>query len=288
MDSSETSEWEPDHNSGEQGSETVAVATKSVPGEPPDPERRRFTGSGRRTEHNKQKWNAFEAKWKTLSEIPFPKLPVEQEVWHQAVQKHPNELMEWLQEVDSPEYILRTLKVGVILDWTRQFRIDCLLIEMAEIQEQVEQEIEAGADVDSSVIATLTSWVTFITEQREQMLDDSYIHSQDLWSVLNKHNPDKVKLLQLCRKRKADSLSRLLVAAYAYAPELRRLIGNAGSMATTTREVLDQFFEVLQKYPNVRRAYYGNVPDGDWAALESLLAIYNKNVQQAETETMED
>ncbi|OWZ10309.1 hypothetical protein PHMEG_00016856 [Phytophthora megakarya] len=62
MDSSETSEWESDHNSGEQGSEKVAGATKSFPGEPPDPERRRFTGGGRRSEHNKQEWNAFKAK----------------------------------------------------------------------------------------------------------------------------------------------------------------------------------------------------------------------------------
>ncbi|OWZ00330.1 hypothetical protein PHMEG_00028499 [Phytophthora megakarya] len=51
-----------------------------------------------------------------------------------------------------------------MLDWTRQFRIDWLLIGMTEIREQVEQEIVAGVDVDSSVITTLTSWAIFITE----------------------------------------------------------------------------------------------------------------------------
>ncbi|OWZ03097.1 hypothetical protein PHMEG_00025236 [Phytophthora megakarya] len=42
-------------------------------------------------------------------------------------------MMEWMQQVDSREFILRTLNASTILDWTRQLRVDCLMIGLSEL-----------------------------------------------------------------------------------------------------------------------------------------------------------
>ncbi|OWZ03280.1 hypothetical protein PHMEG_00025024 [Phytophthora megakarya] len=42
----------------------------------------------------------------------------------------------------------------------------------------------------------------------------------------------------------------------------------------STAGVLDCLVQVLQSYPRVKKAFYGNDSDGDWAAMESLLAMH--------------
>ncbi|OWY95540.1 hypothetical protein PHMEG_00034430 [Phytophthora megakarya] len=101
--------------------------------------------------------------------------------------------MEWVQQVDSPEFILRTLNRTVILNWTRQFRIDCLLIGMTELQEEIERRSAIGSEVEVAAASALASWIKFIEEQRGTMTDDSYIHSPELWGTIKKLKANEVQ-----------------------------------------------------------------------------------------------
>ncbi|OWZ21908.1 hypothetical protein PHMEG_0003459 [Phytophthora megakarya] len=185
-------------------------------------------------------------------------------------------MMEWLQRVDSPEYILRTLNATIIIDWTRRSRVDCLLLGMEEIQEKIKKQMTDGTDMDKGACNSLISWSDFIRDQKDTMQDDGYIHSPDLWRAFNKFNPEKIK--QLCRKGKADRLSRQILAAFTYSEEFLRLLEKNGTPNSTTREVLNVFIETLQKYSGVQQAYYGSGSDGDWVALESMLALHQGSV----------
>lgn len=288
MGSSDTSDYTPDDVELEHGADETRTRAATVPVDPPDGQQTRFSsGNGRRSENIKRdEWNALEANWNDISTLPFPRLPVDKQSWENAVQEHPYELLLWLQRIDSPEYILRALTVNIVMTWTRQLRIDCLLFGLTDLQAEVAMAKEAGLAFDDVAVNSMESWITFIRDQRAEMTDDGYIHSKDLWSSLNKLKPDKVPLLQTCRRSKAEKLARQLLAAYAYAPELALMNGEAEPSLQSLGETLDQFLLALQTNAQVQRAFYGNDSDGDWAALESLLAVQQSQV--ALSDEMED
>lgn len=220
--------------------------------------------SRRGEQSQRDQWNGQVDDWKQMSSLVFPSLPAEANAWKNAVKAHPIKLLQALQTVDSPEFVLRSVNASILQDWTRQLRIDCLVQGLTELRD-VQQ--------DEQKKAKLTTEIEYLTVERDEMVNDSYIHGRDYWIGLRKFQPEKVALLKLCKKAQTAHLARLIVAAYAYAPEIATLGGYSFTAEATVQPLMKQLRDVLSHDAELHRAFYSQDQEGDLAALESKLAI---------------
>ncbi|OWY99510.1 hypothetical protein PHMEG_00029474, partial [Phytophthora megakarya] len=140
--------------------------------------------------------------WKTFSSLTFPALPADSLVWRNAVKAHPFKLLHSLQAVDSPEFVLRSVNASILQEWTRKIRIDCLhhgLVTLRDLQG------------DDSSKDQLNETINYLVAERDEMVNDSYIHGRDLWAQLRQYKPERVGLLKLCKRAQAGQLARLIV-----------------------------------------------------------------------------
>ncbi|KAJ8524395.1 hypothetical protein ON010_g16723 [Phytophthora cinnamomi] len=207
----------------------------------------------------------MENTWSQISSLVFPKLPAQSKTWKNAVKAHPVELLLGLQRIESPEFVVRSINASILQEWTRKFRIECLIQGLAELQ--VKQNSELAEE-------ELANEIEVLQTAKDAMDDDDYIHSRDYWIKLRKYNPGGVELLTLCKEGQAAHLVRPTIAVFAYGPEIATIARRPFTEeARVVPPLLTNIFLALKHDGELKRAFYNHDPDGDLAAMETILAI---------------
>lgn len=126
----------------------------------------------------------------------------------------------------------------------------------------------------------LAAEIEYITAERDEMVNDTYIHDRDYWIQLRKFQSERVELLKLCKKAQAVHLARLVLVAYAYAPELATLAGRPLAVDATGPSMVKVLRNILKQDNELHKAFYGLDSDGNIAALESKLASRSLRPQE--------
>ncbi|OWZ11784.1 hypothetical protein PHMEG_00015142 [Phytophthora megakarya] len=210
----------------------------------------------------KMEWNELSTTWQE-TQASFPTIPMDIAQWKNVVRIAPEKVMALLQKFQSPDYILSAMTDAVLDEWTLSYRRKCLVGCIGKL-------IATERSVESK--KWLHEWkIAF--EDREKSKNDPYnIYARSFWGPMKKQKFLNSELLKLCRETNRHKLSRMVLAAFIYRPELSNLAGTTGNIPGSLIEHLDLLFETLEMNPELHAAIHGVDTVGCWAVLETKFA----------------
>ncbi|GMF46018.1 unnamed protein product [Phytophthora fragariaefolia] len=130
-------------------------------------------------------------------------------------------------------------------------------------------EIRNGQQDEQAQIE-LDNEINYLKSERDEIINDLYIHGRDYWIKLRKYGADKNELLKICKKSQATHLSRMIITAYAYGPELAGISGRPFRTTAMVVPLIKIVLGALKQDSRLKKAFYGQDSDGDLAGLNRV------------------
>ncbi|KAF4039315.1 hypothetical protein GN244_ATG08447 [Phytophthora infestans] len=241
--------------------DTIMEDTTEPEQEPPKSQQDAATGRFQQLEQQqglhmkliKTEWNQLERQWQGQS--PFPRLPTPIATWKRVVHADSIALLNSLQRLQAPGYILAELTDAVLEEWTKTARLTVLL----HCLDQIEQDIP-----DPERRTWIQKWIEALRLQHQTNPDNTNLYPNELWTPLKKNHFEGMELLKLCRANKKEKLVKMVLTAQVYYEGLMIVAGQQWQEPSSILEYVEILLEAMGSSPELEAALEQKETTGYW------------------------